>query len=140
MRISDWSSDVCSSDLAAVEHAGALDEVAKLANIARPVVPHQQCHRRFVEAAFGVGGHLALKMADQGGNILGAAGQAGDLKHNHAEPEEQVFAELAIGDRGAQILVRRRNDADINAAPLAAADADDRPVLDRSAEHTSELQ
>src|SRR3546814_14540906 len=62
MRISDWSSDVCSSDLAAVEHAGALDEVAKLANIARPVVPHQQCHRRFVEAAFGVGGHLALKM------------------------------------------------------------------------------
>src|SRR3546814_1139641 len=103
-------------------------------------------------------------MADQGGNILGAAGQAGDLKHNHAEPEEQVFAELAIGDRGAQILVRRRNDADINAAHLAAADADDRPVLDhakqldlhvethvadfvekqrtalRSEEHTSELQ
>src|SRR3546814_15045985 len=74
MRISDWRSDVCSSD------------------------------------------RLALKMADQGGNILGAAGQAGDLKHNHAEPEEQVFAELAIGARGAQILVRRRNDADINAA------------------------
>src|SRR3546814_9363099 len=71
-------------------------------------------------------------MADQGGNILGAAGQAGDLKHNHAEPEEQVFAELAIGDRGAQILVRRRNDADINAAHLAAADADDRPVLDHA--------
>src|SRR3546814_3345917 len=101
MRISDWRSDVCSSD------------------------------------------RLALKMADQGGNILGAAGQAGDLKHNHAEPEEQVFAELAIGDRGAQILVRRRNDADINAAHLAAADTDDRPVLDhakRSEEHTSALQ
>src|SRR3546814_14554499 len=87
MRISDWRSDVCSSD------------------------------------------RLALKMADQGGNILGAAGQAGDLKHNHAEPEEQVFAELAIGDRGAQILVRRRNDADINAAHLAAADGADRPDI-----------
>src|SRR3546814_20178253 len=100
MRISDWSSDVCSSDLAAMEHAGALDDVAKLANLARPVVPHQQCHRRFVEAAFGGGGHLALKMADQGGNILAAAGQAGGLNTNHAAPEGQAFEELTIRDSG----------------------------------------
>src|SRR3546814_17340870 len=114
MRISDWSSDVCSSDLAAVEHAGALDEVAKLANIARPVVPHQQFHRSFVEAAFCVGGHLALKLADQGGKILGAAGQAGDLKHNHAEPEEKDFADLARGCRSAPTVRESPNTNEIN--------------------------
>src|SRR3546814_12722794 len=78
MRISDWSSDVCSSDL-----------------------------RAGVIAAFGVGRHLALEVADERRNILDAAGQAGDLEHNHAEPEEQVFAEFAFGDRGAEILVGR---------------------------------
>src|SRR3546814_10598918 len=84
-------------------------------------------------------------MTDQRGNILGAARQAGNLEHHHPEPEEQVLAKLAVGDRGAQILMRRRNDANIDAAHLAAADADDRPILQhaeqlRSEEHTSELQ
>src|SRR3546814_13610876 len=67
MRISDWSSDVCSSDLA-VENAGALDEIPELADVARPVVPHQQRKRGFVEAAFGVGGPVTLKMADERGD------------------------------------------------------------------------
>src|SRR3546814_2376869 len=67
MRISDWSSDVCSSDL-----------------------------------------------------------------HNHAEPEEQVFAEFAFGDRGAEILVGGRNDADVDGLHLAAADADDRPLFEHA--------
>src|SRR3546814_15484176 len=68
-------------------------------------------------------------MTDQRGNILGAARQAGNLEHHHPEPEEQVLAKLAVGDRGAQILMRRRTDANIDAAHLAAADADDRPIL-----------
>src|SRR3546814_7259976 len=71
--------------------------------------------------------------------------------------EEQVFAEFAVGDRSAKILMRRRDDAHIDLAHLAAADADDRPVFEhaeqldlhvethvadfvRSEEHTSELQ
>jgi hypothetical protein len=82
-------------------------------------LPGQRCLAR----------HLALEMADKRGNVLDAAGEAGDLQHNHAEPEEQVFAELAIGDCGAEILVRRRNDADVNGLDLAAADADDRPFF-----------
>jgi hypothetical protein len=71
-------------------------------------------------------------MADECGNILDAVGKAGDLQHNHAEPEEQVFAEFAIGDRGAEILVRGRNDADVDGLHIAAADADDRPVFEHA--------
>src|SRR3546814_3146328 len=127
--------------LAAVENAGALDEIPELADVARPVVPHQQRKRGFVEAAFGVGGHVTLKMADERGDVLDAIGEAGNLEHDHAEAEEQVFAEFAVGDRSAKILMRRRDDAHIDLAHLAAADADDRPVFEhRSEAHTSELQ
>src|SRR3546814_1868472 len=49
--------------------------------------------------------------------------------------EEQVFAEFAVGDRSAKILMRRRDDAHIDLAHLAAADADDRPVF----EHAEQL-
>src|SRR3546814_17981544 len=101
MRISDWSSDVCSSDL-----------------------------RAGVIAAFGVGRHLALEVADERRNILDAAGQAGDLEHNHAEPEEQVFAEFAFGDRGAELLVGGRTEADVDGLHLAADHADDRPLCE----------
>src|SRR3546814_18017600 len=115
MRISDWSSDVCSSDLA-VENAGALDEIPELADVARPVVPHQQRKRGFVEAAFGVGGHVTLKMADERGDVLDAIGEAGNLEHDHAEADEQVFAEFAVGDRSAKILMPRRDAAHIDLA------------------------
>ena len=115
-----------------MENAGALDEIPEFANIARPAMLHQQRHRRIVETAFGIGGHLPLEMADQCRNILGAVGKAGDLQHNHAEPEEQVFAEFAIGDRSAEILVGGRNDADVDGFHLAAADADDRPVFEHA--------
>src|SRR3546814_9495985 len=86
--------------LAAMENAGALDEIPEFADIARPGVLHQQRHRAGVIAAFGVGRHLALEVADERRTILEAAGQAGDLEHNTAAPEEQVFAEFAFGDRG----------------------------------------
>src|SRR3546814_14188175 len=95
----------------------------------RSVVPHQQHHRRIVEAAFGVGGHLALEMTDQRGNILGATRQAGNLEHHHPEPEEQVLAKLAVGARGPPILMRRRTDANIDAAHLAADDPNHRPHI-----------
>src|SRR3546814_8599162 len=91
--------------------------------------------RGFVEAAFGVGGHVTLKMADERGDVLEAIGEAGNLEHDHAEAEEQVFAEFAVGDRSAKILMRRRDDAHIDLAHLAAADADDRPVF----EHAEQL-
>src|SRR3546814_6321796 len=42
MRISDWSSDVCSSDLASSKHAGTLIEAATKENIRRSVKTLQE--------------------------------------------------------------------------------------------------
>src|SRR5690606_9632112 len=115
---------------APMKHTRALDEVAKFADIARPVVTHQQRERRLVKAAFSLRMHPALKVADKRRNILDAVGKAGNLQHDDPQTEEQIFAKLALGDCSAEVLVCRRNDADIDAARLAAADADDRPVLE----------
>src|SRR3546814_16608117 len=111
-----------------MEKAGALDEIPEFADIARPGVLHQQRHRAGVIAAFGVGRHLALEVADERRNILDAAGPAGDLEHNPAEPEEQVLAEFAFGDRGAAIAVGGRNDADVMGLHIASVDPAQRPT------------
>src|SRR3546814_11476348 len=81
-------------------------------SVAGPGVLHQDGDRAFVIATFNVGGHLALEMADQCRNILDAGGEARHLDNDDAEAEEQVFAEFAVGERVAQLLVRRGDQAD----------------------------
>src|SRR3546814_14378325 len=61
MRISDWSSDVCSSDLEAPPSAPSLDQSATLTRIAGPLAiaaidhPHAALHLQILAAAYAIG-------------------------------------------------------------------------------------
>src|SRR3546814_10607256 len=55
MRISDWSSDVCSSDLACHQHAD-IDEPTLIIRLLAVEVGHEGRH--FIEESFGIGLHF----------------------------------------------------------------------------------
>src|SRR3546814_6585380 len=114
MRISDWSSDVCSSDLAAVAGLGLARVLLGLVAQLRDVGPAE--HGVVVEGHLGVQrDHLAVLGDDQ----------RVDLHHGRVEVAEgAVAAEDGLG----RLRDLRRLEAE------AAGD------LARSEEHTSELQ
>src|SRR3546814_9845103 len=95
LRISDWSSDVCSSDLpiehdvaridrvAGGEQQGALDHVFKLADIAGPVVRRELVDRR------GVGpGH---RLARAGVAQDQRRGERGDRSEEHTSELQSLM-------------------------------------------------
>src|SRR3546814_13670150 len=99
MRISDWSSDVCSSDLV---------------------------HRLLCEAhgALAVG-DLAQEVADEQRHVLAPFGQARQVDREDGETVEEVLAETAMADRLVDVEMGGGNDAAVErdlAAPAAALD------------------
>src|SRR3546814_9955445 len=112
MRISDWSSDVCSSDLGLVE---PVDEDG----LARPRIGgHQPLSRAAPEPGDG-----------QPGQRFGEIGDVG-LRISRAHAERVQFHDLAR-----QIFVEPRR-----LPPATIAHARREPAVGRSEEHTSELQ
>src|SRR3546814_3307038 len=110
MRISDWSSDVCSSDLR--EGDGLANPVAGVG------AAEDRIFEDRVEAAFGV--------------VVGIA-VAGRIKARQAKAHPVVIvAELGRGEAGADL----RRPAGEDAVPVLAQ----RGIEARSEEHTSELQ
>src|SRR3546814_2520818 len=117
MRISDWSSDGCSSDLAAVKLERAIDH--RGAGIGGEALGHR--------GEFGlvgrVGGHLGRGDVEQGARRLQFGRHVG----------ERELGVLEIGDTLPELLaVPRIGDRLVEAALRAAKR--------RSEEHTSELQ
>src|SRR3546814_9477604 len=104
MRISDWSSDVCSSDLAALDHAA-------------------EGRLRHVEAATEVDAHDIVPIVVAHARQRAVAGDAGVVDDDVDRPE-------FLGDGGA-IVEARLMIADV---PLARGDpgpVGERPRLDR---------
>src|SRR3546814_5879163 len=97
MRISDWSSDVCSSDLLAGEHQPALALVRHLVAV---LVAAEE------ERDEGLAG-------DVGALVGGFADQVGDLLHRHADLE---LGELAIGCRNTRDLALDRKSTRLNSS------------------------
>src|SRR3546814_14806740 len=88
MRISDWSSDVCSSDLV---------------------------HRLLCEAhgALAVG-DLAQEVADEQRHVLAPFGQARQVDREDGETVEEVLAETAMADRLVDVAMGGGNDAAVD--------------------------
>src|SRR3546814_981495 len=163
MRISDWSSDVCSSDLAerlgiggdrlAQRHA-ARDDLAREGSIDRDAIERAP--------AAASGRHLLLRETQRDACFCGCrAGRNQILFGRHTLVEQTLFAtEIALGERqsgprGLNFGVERcRFTAFDDSERLPASDGlaevarerDDTPAdrgghdLHRSEEHTSELQ
>jgi hypothetical protein len=71
---------------------------------------------------------------DQQRNIIQALDQTGHADLNRAEPIEEVFAETAGQNLGAQVTVSRSDEAYIHAAHFRRTDSLDFPVLDHTQE------
>src|SRR3546814_4099991 len=119
MRISDWSSDVCSSDLRRQRHRLQHQAEAAAARLRHALRVDQQPvgdvhHRMDMRHDRLAEGELRLRAA--------IGGEAGLVRLDLAEPHRE--ADAGIADRA--------GDPDLVARPRAAAR--------RSEEHTSELQ
>src|SRR3546814_14172258 len=101
MRISDWSSDVCSSDLAQVGARVALDRLVEVGELARVadeehggVVAHHvpvaflgvELQREAADVAFGVG---RAALAGPGGDAGEHLGFLADLREERRSPEQR---------------------------------------------------
>src|SRR3546814_14213306 len=92
MRISDWSSDVCSSDLldfvrahfhVGVKNRRPLHDIAQFADIAWPVVGGKHPERGFGKRRSGI--HLLKEMGDEFGQVLAAFGKGGQMERENVE-------------------------------------------------------
>src|SRR3546814_4259111 len=131
MRISDWSSDVCSSDLLAdhpiaAQYRQAAGEVFKLSDIAWPVVRFEQHDRGGVELLAGqprLGGAIEEVSCEQG-DVLTPFAQCRQRDRHNVEPVEQILAEPSVGDSAGEVAIGGGDDADIGADRPSAADGD----------------
>src|SRR3546814_1193574 len=133
MRISDWSSDVCSSDLSAADIFG--EPVSRVAEIG------ERGERRPADAE-----HRAEIEEDRRAqpHFLGAGAQ----RNVDLEPPlvigsaaQRVVDQLVAVDRRVEHRISRLADIDIGVADHARADAADVEAAQvRSEEQTSELQ
>src|SRR5712692_5225587 len=85
---------------------GALDDIFEFADVARPIVVHQELEGRGSEMAQGLGIFLAVaveEMHQQRGNVFAAVAQLRQLQVNDVEAVVEIFAEAALADEGEQV-------------------------------------
>src|SRR5205085_877089 len=70
----------------------------------------------------------------EGRDVLRTIGETRHDDVHHREPVEEVLAELLLAHRLLEAPVRRRDDAHVERDLLLAADATDRPTLERAEE------
>ena len=113
MRISSGTASV-SMRIARAQDRHALDGVAQLADVARPVVALEQRQHVLVDglgAEVVAGAELAEEVGRQVADVLRPLAQRRHADRHHAEPVEQVLAELALGDALVEPAVGGRDDA-----------------------------
>src|SRR5437588_212207 len=103
-----------------------LDVVAE-----RPKTHAEQFRGLYLDAADGFAHLLAVlaeKMLREQRDVFAAIPQRGQRDGNHVDAVKQILAEPAVGDELGQVLVRRRDDADIGLQLLEATDAPKPPL------------
>src|SRR5690606_25472876 len=106
-------------DLAAREPGRALAGVPPLTDAAGPAVPLEHVERLGREAAEvrAAARRVAVEEVHrQERDVLAAVAQRRELDVDGVEAVVEVLAEVALGDLRLEVLVRRRDDADVHAA------------------------
>src|ERR1700730_4119064 len=101
--------------LAVTELQRSVDAVFQLANIPRPVVLHQQSHRRRGEFHI-----LALcltieKTLHKDGDVRPPLTQGRNMNRNHIQTEEKILSKTALAERSLQVTICGGHDADLDA-------------------------
>ncbi len=102
----------------------AADQVFEFAHVAGPAIGGEHGHGAGIDGFGGqaLGLRLVQKMLREDGDVVGAFTQGRQADGDDVEAVEQVFAELAAADEGAQVAMGGGDDAGIGANRLAAAD------------------
>ena len=133
-----WVAEERSGQIAGVDlvafghHGGVADGILQFADVAGPGVALEEEAR--------AGGYTTNLLAellrefrdevlDEERQVLFAFGEGGDRDFDHGEAVVEVLAKELVGDRLAQVAVRRGDDADVDLACLEGADALDLLVL-----------
>ncbi|AUX48415.1 uncharacterized protein SOCE26_099490 [Sorangium cellulosum] len=123
---------------AAREQDGAFHDVRELPDVAGPGVREQHAQRLGGELGAGeaVAGRGAGEedLAEEG-DVLHALAERGHDDGHDVEAIEEILAEAAVADLGAEVAVGRGDDADVDVFLVQGADAGDAPLL----EHAEEL-
>ncbi|MCY1431760.1 hypothetical protein D9M71_477360 [compost metagenome] len=115
----------------------ALDQVGQLAHVARPAVTTQRHDRGGIEAngtALLVL-HARNQLVHQQRDVFHPLTQRCHFDREHVQAVVQVFAEGAVLDHGFEVLVRRSDDAHVDALGLVATHALEGALL----QHTQQL-
>ena len=115
-------------------HDHRLDDVAELANVAGPAVRAERGHRvgrdELVDRA--VVALLAEEVLDQERDVLGALAERRHREHHDRDAVVEVEAEAPVVDLGAQIAVRRGDEAHVDRDLVPSADAAEPAPLERA--------
>ena len=106
------------------EQDGALEDVAQLADVAGPRIGLERAHRLLAQRdgpAAAIAPEPPQQLGGQRGDVFPALAQRRDAEHQGADAEIEITAELLLVRETAQIMRRRRDEAQI-----------DRPILDVS--------
>jgi hypothetical protein len=85
-------------------------------------------------ARFEALGRVGEEVVDEERDVLAALVQRRDLDLDHAQAIVQILAEAAAGHGGLEVVVGRRDQTDVDADRLVAADALEFLFLDRAQE------
>jgi hypothetical protein len=135
VHAADLRREIVELDPVAVdERNGPFHQPFELADVAGPLVGAQRVldGRRDLEIA-----HLPVpgeKVAGQLGDVGLPAAQRRDVDFDAAQPVVEIGTEYPAGDERLERLVRRRDDARVDAAVAVAADPLDREILQRPQE------
>ena len=113
---------------AAGDDGGVLQGVAQLADVAEPRQRLQEAHR-LRQQRQRARLEAAQEVLGQRLDVLRPLAQRRQVDLEDVEAEEQVVAEAALGDAARQVLVRGRQDADVERLRLVAADRQHLVVL-----------
>src|SRR5689334_19541501 len=127
--------DVRESDLAPPRHDDrTLYRILQLSNVARPVIGEDPFPRRILEAfdALAILHRESLQeLVREQLHVFRALAERWKIDLYDREPVVQILAKLAFADRLLQILVRRRNDADVDVDLLLPSQAPHHARLER---------
>ena len=109
-------------------------DVLQLAHVARPVVADEAVERVGRDAALAEvdSAYLARKCSTSSGMSRRRSRSGGRFSGDHVEPVVEVLAELPLAHHGLEVAVGGGQHAHVDADRLVAADALDRPLLQRA--------
>ncbi len=139
--------DVCGKifqlDLAEFdEHGHSLNQVLELANVTGPVIVDKSLHRLVGDA---VDARTALKaghveeMMNQQGEVAAAVSKGWDFDRKDIQAVVEVLAESTFADELGEILMRGRDDSDIDLDRLGRADRLERAFLEHPQQFDLEI-